>query len=271
MSRPNTSHRIGAKQVVLLDELLADIESELSDVGEDRDALEDQLDRLNSSIEAQKESLDAAQRELDTLLAQRRAIMELRAATRGRIDEIADLLNRFDLLLKHYNVDRDRLAAIQESGSMFAHVEAVPCPLCGAAPDTQKHEEACHGDVEAVVEAATAEIEKIERLRTELRGTVADLSSESASHEETLTSTDEEYERLTTDIQETVSPGVAEGRVSFSELIEKRAGVVRALDIFARAEKLKARKQELEQQDEDHAPRGSIVTGLPDSIAHQFS
>ena len=154
---------------------------------------------------------------------------------------------------------------------MFAHVEAVPCPLCGAAPDTQKHEEACHGDVEAVVEAATAEIEKIERLRTELRGTVADLSSESASHEETLTSTDEEYERLTTDIQETVSPGVAEGRASFSELIEERAGVIRAIDIFARAEKLKARKEELEQQDEDHAPRGSIVIGLPDSIAHQFS
>lgn len=259
------------KQVELLDELLADIESELSDVGEDKDELEDQLDHLNSSIEAKKESLDAAQGELDTLLAQRRAIMKLRTATQGRIDEISDLLKRFDLLLKHYDVDRERLTAIQESGSMFAHVEAVPCPLCGAPPDTQKHEEACHGDVEAVVEAATAEIEKIERLRTELRGTIADLLSESASHEETLTSTDEEYERLTTAIQETVSPGVAEERASFSELIEERAGVIRAIDIFARAEKLKARKEELEQQDEDHAPRGSIVAGLPDSIAHQFS
>ena len=260
-----------SKQVELLDELLADIESELPDIGEEKDELEDQLGRLNSSIEAQRESLDAAQGELDTLLAQRRVIVELRTATRGRIDEIADLLKRFDLLLKHYDVDQERLTAIQEGGSMFAHVDPVPCPLCGAPPDTQNHEEACHGDVEAVVEAATAEIDKIETLRAELRDTIADLTSESASHQKTLTSTDENYHRLTTDIQETVSPGVAEERASFSELIEERAGVSRAIDIFARADKLKARKDALKQQDEDHAPRGPIVAGLPDSIAHQFS
>ena len=65
---------------------------------------------------------------------QRRAIMD--SSVSGdpgpNIDEISDLLNgRFGLcLLKHYDVDRERLTAIQESGSMFAHVEAVrpvPC------------------------------------------------------------------------------------------------------------------------------------------------
>ena len=259
------------KQIELIDELLADIGTELSDIGEDRENLEDQLNRLNSSIEARRNSLSAAQRGLDTLLVQRREMVEFRTATQDRIDEIADLLVRFDLLLQHYDVDRERLTAIQESGSMFAHVEAEPCPLCGAPPDAQKHEEACDGDVEGIVEAAMAEIEKIERLRRELRDTVADLRRDATSHEESLASTNEEYGRLNMEIQETVSPSVAEERASFSELIEENARVQRAVDIFSRAEHLEKRKRELEQTDEDDEPGGSLVTGLPDSVAHEFS
>ena len=259
------------KQIELIDELLADIEAELSDIGEEKEDLEDQLTRLNSSIEARRESLDAAQRELDELLAQRREMVKFRTVTQGRIDEIGNLLARFDLLLKHYDVDEERLRAIQEGGSMFAHVAAVACPLCGALPDAQKHEEACDGDVEAIVEAATAEITKIERLRTELRDTVGDLRREAASHEEKLASRNEEYLGLNTEIQETVSPNVAEERVSFSVLIEKRASVKGAVDIFGRAEDLRKRKRDLEQEDEDDEPRGSVLVGLPDSVAHEFS
>ena len=259
------------KQIELINELLADIETELSDIGEEKEDLEDQLERLNSSIDARRESLDAAQRGLDTLLAQRRKMVEFRTATQDRIDEIANLLARFDLLHKHYDVDRERLIAIQESGSMFAHVEVVPCPLCGAPPDARKHDEACYGDVDAIVKAATAEIEKIERLRGELRDTVAELRREAESHEETLASKNEEYGHLNTEIQATVSTRVMEERASFSELIEEKASVQRAVDIFGQAEKLEKRRKELEQEDEDDEPRGSIVAGLPDSVAHEFS
>lgn len=262
-----------SKQIELIDELLAEIEAELSDIGEDKEDLEDQLNRLHASINAQKESLDAAQRGLDVLLAQRRDLVKSRTVSQDRIDEIANHLSRFDLLLEHYDVDQGRLSAIQESGSMFAHVDAVPCPLCGAPPDAQKHEEACEGDVEAIVEAATAEIEKIERLRGELRDTVADLRHEAKSNEETLARMFEEYGRLNTEIQDTIAPSVAEERVSFSELIEKRVSVERSVDIFDRAEKLEMRKTELEQEDEsdDDQARGSITSGLPDSVAHEFS
>ena len=259
------------KQIELIDELLADIRTELSDMGEVKEDLEDQIDHLSSSIEVQKESLDAAEMELSTLLAQRREMVKYRTATQGRIDEIADLLVRFELLRRHYRVDEERLTAIQESGSMFAHVETVRCPLCGAAPDAQQHEEACDGDVEAIVEAATAEVAKIERLREELRDTVAELRHETASHEESLLSKNEDFERLNTEIQKTVSPSVAEERASFSELVEKRASVQRAIDVFCRAESLEKRRGDLETKDEDDEPRGSIVTGLPDSVAHEFS
>ena len=258
-------------QITLIDELLEDIRTELSDVGDAKEDLEEQLDQLNISIEGHRESLEAAQRELDALLTQRRELVEHRTSTQYRIDEISDHLIRFDLLLKHYDVDEERLQAILESGSTFAHVEAVPCPLCGAPPDAQRHEEACDGDVGAIVQAAKAEIEKIERLRRELQTTVEELRNESGVLKESLSHTNADFERVSTDIQETVTPSVAEERSSFSKMVELRASVQAALGIFAREESLLARKRSLEQEDREDEPGGSIVTGLPDSVAHQFS
>ena len=258
-------------QMALIDELLEDIRTELSDVGEEKEDLEEQLHRLNTSIEAQRESLEAAQRELDALLTQRRKLVEHRSSTQNRIDEIADHLIRFDLLQQHYSVDEERLRAILESGSTFAHVEAVSCPLCGAPPDAQRHEEACDGDVGAIVQAAKAEIEKIERLRKELQTTVEELRHESGALETTLSDTNDDFERVSAEIQETVGPNVTEERSSFSKVVELRARVQTALGIFAREISLEARKRSLEQEDREDEPQGSIATGLPDSVAHQFS
>ncbi len=258
-------------QIALIDELLEDIRTELSDVGEEREDLEEQLHQLNSSIEERRESLEAAQRELDAVLTQRRELVKHRTSTQNRIDEISDHLIRFDLLLKHYSVDEERLRAILESGSTFAHVEAVPCPLCGAPPDAQRHEEACDGDVGAIVQAAKAEIEKIERLRQELQTTVEELRHESTALEDTLSDENEHIERVSAEIQETVAPNVTEERFSFSKMVELRASVQTALGIFAREESLEARKRGLEQEDQDDEPQGSIATGLPDSVALQFS
>lgn len=259
------------KQIELVDELISDIDAELADIGEERAELEEQLGCLDTSIEARRESLEAAQRQLDTLLERRREFVEYRTSVRDRLDEISDLLTRFDLLLDHYSVDLERLTAIQESGSMFAHVEAVPCPLCGAYPDAQQHEDACDGDVEAIVQAATAEIEKIERLREELDQTVEDLKTEATTHEESLEANNADYKQINLQIQETVSPNVSEERSSFTKLIEERYSAQRAVDLYVRADKLKERKLALEQDSDDGGGRGEIVVGIPDSVAHEFS
>lgn len=269
-----TSEQVEAdqtKQIELVDELLSDINAELSYIGEERADLEQQLGRLNTSIEARRESLDAVQRQLDALLEQRRTVVEYRTSVRDRLDEISDLLVRFDLLFEHYLVDLERLKAIQESGSMFAHVEAVPCPLCGASPDAQQHEDACDGDVEAIVQAASAEIAKIERLQEELQKTVEDLRAEASTHEEALQGNNDEYQQLSFQIQETISPSVSQERASFSELVEKRASVQRAVDLYLRLDKLNERKLSLEQDADEAGAPSEIVVGIPDSVAHEFS
>jgi len=260
-----------AKQIELIDELLAEIRQEIADVGEEEADLQEQFGRLDGTIEQRRETLNSIQAQLDSLLAQRRELVDVRTAIQDRLDEIADLLSRFDLLLEHYAVDIERLTAIQESGAMFAHVESVPCPLCGASPEAQQHDAACDGDVEAIVQAASAEIEKIARLKGELQATVADLKYEAVSQEQELSNKNEECENVNKQIQETVAPTVSEERASFSELIEKRAEVQKGLDLYARVAKLEERRTTLEEDEGKEGSSGAIVSGLPDSVAHDFS
>ena len=260
-----------AKQIELIEELLAENRQELADFGVEKSDLKDQLERLDRQIEQRRETLNSVQAELDSLLAQRRVLVDVRTSIQDRLDEIADLLTRFNLLLAHYAVDVERLTAIQECGAMFAHVESVPCPLCGASPQEQDHDAACDGDVEAIVQAASAEIEKIARLIYELQATVADLWSEAASQEKELTIKNIEYENINTRILETVAPAVSTERASFSELIEQRAEVQNGLNLYVRMAKLEERKSSLEEDQGGDGSSRSIVSSLPDSIAHDFS
>ena len=259
------------KQLELIDELLADIRQELTDVGEEEADLREQIGRLDTSIEQRREILNNVQSQLDFILAQRRELVDGQTAIQDRLDEIANLLTRFDLLLAHYAVDVERLTAIQESGAMFSHVELASCPLCGALPEAQHHDVACDGDIDAIVQASSAEVEKIVRLKGELQTTVADLKSEAVSQKQELLNKKEEYESVSAKIQEIVAPTVSEERASFSELIEKRAEGQKGIDLYARVAKLEERRTHLEQDEGEESSSGTIVSGLPDSIAHDFS
>lgn len=259
------------EQITLIDELLMDLASEIEEMGEERNELTSQLDRLETSIEGQRESLSAAQGQLENLLTQRREALEERRGIEDRLDEISDLLTRFVLLREHYAVDIDRLQAIRESGSMFAHVDAIPCPLCGAAPEAQHLENTCEGDVDAIVVAAIAEIEKIERLLSELEVTVADLRIEEDNLKVSLSERNSTYQKLDKILQEAVAPEVSNLRNSFSEIVEKRAEVQKAISFFARQDKLQSRKLSLQYEGETIEDSGAVKAGIPESVAHALS
>lgn len=258
------------KQIELIDELLDEIRQELIDTGEEED-LKTQVACLDTTIEQHRVSLNNVQSQLDSLLAERRELVAARTAIQYRLDEISELLTRFDLLLEHYVVDIERLVAIQESGAMFSYVELVSCPLCGTSPEAQQHDIACDGDIEAIVQAASAEIKKIVKLKSELQETVADLKSESLSQKKELSDKKKVYEDVNTQIQEIVAPAVSEERASFSELIEKRAKVQKTLDLYARVLKLEERRTNLEQDLGEETSTSAIASSLPNSVMHDFS
>lgn len=268
----STSVSDNSKQIALIDELLSDFVTEIVDIGEEESELTAQLSRLESSIELQRESLNAAQRKLDSLLSSRREVFEQRQELEGRLSEIEEHLARFNLLHEHYEVDIARLNAIQESGSMFAHIMQTSCPLCGALPKALHVVDKCDGDVIEIVQAASAEIQKIVRLKVELSHTVSELHNELSILKDILEIKITDYDRLNLEIQQTVAPQVGDERAIFSVLVEKRASVQKAIELYARKSILEDRKLAFLQDDEDSGERHhEVVTGIPIAIAHSFS
>ena len=133
---------------------------------------------------------------------------------------------------------------------MFVHVKQAPCPLCGASPDAQHLDGDCDGDVEAIVQAASAEIAKIKTLNSELLSTVSELRDERGVLSSHLADKVQEYVALDVKIRETVSPQVGDARATFSSLVEERANVQKAIHLYDRLSKLEERRQVLLNMDE---------------------
>ena len=100
---------------------------------------------------------------------------------------------------------------------------------------------------------------------------MAELKSETFSHEQELSKKNDEYQIVNAKIQGIVAPTVSEERASFSELVEKRAEVQKELELYVRVTKLEDRRTSLEQDEAKEGSSGAIASGLPDSVAHDFS
>ena len=260
-----------AGQIGLLDELIADLTSEIVDMGEERGELEAQLESLEAAAAEHRESVAIAQKTLDEQMGERRELAKQLRGIDDRLDEIHELLARFGLLREHYGVDRERLRAIQESGTLFACVERVACPLCGAGPEAQHADADCEGNVAKIVEAATVEITKIERLSEELASTVNDLLTEQDSLSALRATVENAYINVDAEIRQTMAPEVEEARAKFTDIIETRSAVRGSLTLFDRLEKLVARRTALDDAAPEPAEKAKVAVGFSEVVAHEFS
>lgn len=256
----------------LLEQWIADVEDEITEHGFGREELEDQLDKLEESISSSREQLQLAQSQLNEMTTQRREIVKNREAIKDRIDDIANMLERFALLKAQYVTDLRRLMAIEESGSLFVHRERVPCPLCGALPEAQHSTEECDGDVESIVIAAAAEMEKIKRLASDLDSTVTSLHDESARLSEDLIEIENKFNSVDSEIKSAIAPELSDVQSNYSEFVDTRSKVVSHLSVFIRLDKLRAQREEL-FGDEEEAETGNqkIAAKLSTQVLHDFS
>ncbi|WP_245939857.1 hypothetical protein [Stenomitos frigidus] len=257
-------------KVEFIGELIEELQAELSEIGINRTEAEEQLLQLQTQAELQQEILNRRQRELDDKIERRYEIMRQIERLSDRINEISSLLSRFELLKDHYQIDLERLAAIEESGSLFVHLEITPCPLCGALPDEQHQVEVCDGDVESVVHAATAEIAKVEKLSLELDQTALDLRTEA---EDLITQKEElnpEFQVLNQEIQEITSP-LREAQNTFSEIIRHSSEMQRVIDSFNRIGQLQEKRSVLRIEADEPVNSVSPQIDLSSSVLDEFA
>jgi multidrug efflux pump subunit AcrA (membrane-fusion protein) len=266
------TRRSNKAKVEFIDELLGELQTELKENGIDRAEAEDRLSQLQTQIEARQEILNRRQEELNSRIERRYEVIRQRGRLSEQINEIVSLLSRFELLKKHYQIDIERLSAIEESGSLFVHIERTSCPLCGTLPDEQHQVEVCDGDVESVVHAASAEIIKVEKLSMELDLTASDLRIEAETLSEQKELLDPELHTLNQEIQEIATP-LSNDRDIFSEIIKQSGRIQRILDLFNRIGLLQEKRSvlcaEADEPIKSISPQIDLSTSVLDDFAQK--
>lgn len=255
-------------KIELIEQWIADLRDEIDEEAEKTET-NAQLERLEQTIELQRQKMQRTQDRLESAISIRRDVLSERESLTSRINEINDLLARFALLSEHYEIDLERLTAIEESGSLFVHQDTVACPLCGASVTEQHNYAKCDGAVELVVESAKAEKEKIHKLASELELTKQDLLAESSDLKSQLSEVDARYIQVDTEIREAISPDLGTLRSFFSDLVEKKGEVKKTADILDRIERLEAKKLGLAK--EEQADQEPIRTDISKSVLAELS
>jgi hypothetical protein len=181
---------------------------------------------------------------INTTTKQRRETHENYSRLVARHNEIVELLDRFRLLDQQYSNDLKRLAAIQQSGQFFVLREPMECPLCGAFPAGQRHDAACDGNVDAVTQAAAAEIAKIKLLQSELHETVGSLATEDRNVIQGVGTLRGELQDYQQEIDNALSPDFSSAREEYTKLIERRAAVIQVITLQKRIKSLQRRLDE---------------------------
>ena len=258
-------------KIELLDQWIYEGEQEVAEYGATKIELHEQLDKLEEFISSQRGMLSVFQTQLnDSVLTRRQVVIE-REEIYYRLDEIADLLERFALLSHHYSVDINRLIAIEESGSLFVHHDRITCPLCGSSPTEHHIDDACDGDVDSIVSAASAEIKKIESLTQDLQSTISSLSVETLRLNQQLVDVETNFKRIDKSIVEAVAPSLVDQQEKFSDSIELKNNISSALNAFSKLDKLFLQKKELLGDDADEEVEDVVKTEIPKYTLNRFS
>lgn len=244
---PNDAKREIARKPLNPDavaQMISDYEDDLSKFTDNPDGLDKEEESIDREIDELEATIRAMEGKINTTTKQRREIYETYARMVGRHNEIVELLDRFQLLDQQYTNDLKRLAAIQQSGQFFVLREPMACPLCGAPSEGQRHDAACDGNVDAVTQAAEAEIAKIKLLQSELHETVNSLSTENADVVKEVAQLGVELKGYQQQIDNALSPDFAQAREQYTKLIENRSQIVQAIALRSRIKAMQRRLDE---------------------------
>ena len=271
---PNQLPHLPPVRPEVMEQMIGNYEDELAKLTDNPDTLDDE----ETAIEQELEELQVSLRNMEGLISettsQRKEVYGRFNHLSARRDDISELQARFQLLDQQYESDLKRLFAIEESGQFFVLREAMPCPLCGALPESQHHDAPCDGNVAAVTQAASAEIAKIKLLQTELHSTVAALTKENTSIISDRRALEDELREYQKQIDAALSPEFAEARKTHADLIERRTTIRQAAVLQKRIQGLRRRLDEPNappEEPEQKEASTEINQGVSTTVLREFS
>lgn len=258
-------------QLELLDQLIEDMRRQVKELAGPPKEMESQLARLDQTMNQQAEELAISEAQYRDLAGKRRELMKRLDEGGNRLTEIDSLLERFALLDEHYESDLQRLKGIAEAGSLFQALGSTACPLCGALPEHHRVKEDCDGNVDAVVVAAKAEIDKIHLRQGELAQTIMTLEKEATGFRRRLPRIQGDLARLSQQIETMISPSLRQLRRGYGELADKRGSVKEALGLIKTLNDLEDRRTMLKRDEENANSSNAGDVDLSTAVADKFA
>ncbi len=257
-----------AAKTSFLQDMIDQIDADLSVDYPDTDGLSEQSEKINETLRRIENELASARLSIRTLLDQKRNLSSNISAAERRSTEIAISLDSFEKLEEVYASDIIRLESIEEAGFLLGLDGKSDCPFCGALSEAQVHS---HGlaEIEDVRVAAEIEIQKIKQQRGELIKTVEDTKAEGAKLVAAIIKLRESLRDVELKLEE-ATPDANEQQSALREVISVRDHVRRGLDLLVQREQLVKQKADIEASKPPKIDN-TIQRGLSTKTAKDFA
>lgn len=266
VQKPSDKKVAQAAKIEFADQLIADLDAKLVDA-DDEVEIEEQLEKLDRSSEGLFDRLRAAQSELDDFVGRRRAAMDRKRELEQRTEELDLTLQRFARLQSVYASDLLRLQSIEEGGFVLVAMAGMDCPVCGAAPDAQRHNHAAD-EIALAHRAAAAEARKIEVEQRELASTMASLGAESTGLKRLIDHETDAIEDLETAIAN-ARPNEVSARHSYETYAAERAEIQKVADLYRRRAEMIALRDGIESESTKR-DGDALAVGPDATVAYDF-
>jgi hypothetical protein len=255
----------------LMLQLIGKVESELKALQLGSSSIDEELLRLDQAhvnLLNTYESSRIELVELENALAKRSRLLH---DAESRLIVIEGLMRRFELLDHHYESDIERLSAIEEAGVMLDALPAGTCPVCGAAPEDHRPDQAAmHFRVDDIRQAAVTEQNKIGRLRADLCRTLSELSQEAMQLEDRRTTIQGEVKHIQANISGEVQPRMHASAEQLHAQTMRRDTLLRARVLTEQLRELRSREAQLQALSKSAKAIPSVVDTTPTTGAMEI-
>lgn len=154
-----------SSRLELLDELIVSTEEELLEYTDGSSTIDEQLKKLSASIDETKNKHIELKEIYNKHQKERIGIESSIMVKKSRLHHLLELIKRANILKKQYFNDIDRLKSTIEACQSLDFLDKSNCPICKNPIEEEI-------DINSVIQASNAEVNKIEMLNQELIATV---------------------------------------------------------------------------------------------------
>jgi len=253
--------------------LLKRTEEKINDLELDGNEVEvrKQLEQMEMLSKKVSSKLAIEKKSFAELEEQRRSCWTHLRTVQSKINVLAELQGRFELLLKQYKSDLRRLESISEAGGRLGQMQEERCPVCGAlAKHYSSEHQKPNANPEEIVKSCQTEANKIRLLLDDLHDTLASNSADIRRLNNDKDEKQNDLNRITEDLKNRIQPRVQAILKELEENHTQRDFYHHALELFEQKIELENLIQEVGKPESRQVSAITSTTVGADE-AEQFS